>query len=100
MGTKNDPGKYDCYEKAEPDEPMFILLARDPMAPILVELWASLRQQAAGNPSKVAEARQCAAQMQMWKAEQDMSHTHKIEAADPPPLPKPTPENLDPNNVA
>lgn len=26
MGSKNNPGKYDCYEAADPDEPMFILL--------------------------------------------------------------------------
>ena len=41
----------------DPDEPMFVLLARDPLAPILVDLWASLRAHNAGNPAKVAEAR-------------------------------------------
>jgi hypothetical protein len=44
VGTKNDPGKYDCYEKAEPDEPMFVLLARDPLAPQLVRHWALLHR--------------------------------------------------------
>lgn len=29
MGTKNNPGAFDCYANAEPDEPMFVLLARD-----------------------------------------------------------------------
>ena len=67
MGTKNNPGDYDCYEKAESDEPMFVLLARDPLAPILVDLWASLRAHSAGNPSKVQEARQCAESMREWK---------------------------------
>lgn len=43
MGTKNKPGKYDCYANAEPDEPMFVLLARDPLAPFLVSLWAKMR---------------------------------------------------------
>lgn len=43
MGTKIDPGKFDCYEKAEIDEPLFTLLARDPLAPHLVALWAQLR---------------------------------------------------------
>lgn len=43
MGTKNNPGKYDCYAAAEPDEPIFVLLARDPLAPILVSIWSSLR---------------------------------------------------------
>lgn len=49
MTTKNNPGQFDCYEKAAPDEPMFILLARDPVAPALVEAWRALR---AGNPSR------------------------------------------------
>lgn len=31
MGTKNNPGKFDCYDAALPDEPMFVLLARDPV---------------------------------------------------------------------
>ena len=67
MGTKIDPGPYDCYHNAEPDEPMFILLARDPLAPILVEAWASLREHVAGNPSKVAEARACAEDMRRYR---------------------------------
>ncbi len=43
MGTKNNPGKFDCHANAEPDEPMFILLARDPLAPFLTSLWAKVR---------------------------------------------------------
>lgn len=43
MGTKANPGDYDCYEKARPDEPMFVLLARDPIAPFLVSIWSSIR---------------------------------------------------------
>lgn len=64
MGTKLNPGKFDCYDKAEPDEPMFVLLARDPLAPILVQLWADLSE---GNLSKVFEARQCAVSMKDWR---------------------------------
>jgi hypothetical protein len=45
MGTKTNPGKYDCIAKAEPDEPMFTLLARDPVAAHLVSIWAKLRVQ-------------------------------------------------------
>lgn len=30
MGTKSNPTQFDCYANALPDEPMFILLARDP----------------------------------------------------------------------
>lgn len=67
MGSKLKPGKFDCYANAEPDEPMFVLLARDPLAPILVRLWADLREHAAGNPSKVFEARTCAIDMEKWR---------------------------------
>lgn len=43
MGTKNNPGEFDCYANAKPDEPMFILLGRDPSAGALVRLWALIR---------------------------------------------------------
>lgn len=44
MGTKLNPGKFDCYAAALPDEPMFVLLARDPQFFNLVCTWASQRQ--------------------------------------------------------
>jgi hypothetical protein len=40
MGTKNIPGKFDCYANALPDEPMFVLLARDKKAHNIVRSWA------------------------------------------------------------
>lgn len=43
MGTKTHPGQYDCYAKAQADEPMFVLLARDPLAALLVTLWCAIR---------------------------------------------------------
>lgn len=74
MGTKNNPGNFDCYGNADPDEPMFILLARDASAADLVDSWADRRQQeiALGNkPTSdlpmVKEARQCAANMRDWR---------------------------------
>ncbi len=71
MGTKNNPGKFDCYKAAEPDEPMFVLLARDPLAPILVRLWAMMRRlNKPHNPREVekrAEASMCAAEMESWR---------------------------------
>ena len=36
MGTKNNPGDYDCYEMARPDEPIFTLKANDHIAPDVV----------------------------------------------------------------
>jgi len=43
MGTKSNPGKFDCYAKAEPDEPIFTLRAKDPLAANMVRLWMALR---------------------------------------------------------
>jgi len=68
MGTKNNPGSFDCYARADADEPMFVLLGRDPDAPILVESWARGREAIGEDPEKVAEARACAHRMRAWLA--------------------------------
>ena len=68
MGTKNNPAPYDCYTNAEPDEPMFILLARDRNAPELVQRWAEMRERAGEDPAKVQEAFDCAAAMREWRS--------------------------------
>lgn len=68
MGTKNNPGTYDGFAKAEPDEPYFTLLGRDPLAPFLVGLWAGLKS--AHDPSadeaKLKEALETANAMDEW----------------------------------
>jgi hypothetical protein len=67
MGTKNNPGRYDCYHKAEPDEPMFVLLARDPVAATMVRIWIKLRRLVGEyEPDKIAEAKLCADAMEKW----------------------------------
>lgn len=43
MGTKQKPNTYDCLASALPDEPYFVLLARDPHFAELVRLWADRR---------------------------------------------------------
>jgi hypothetical protein len=73
MGTKNNPGAFDCYAAAKPDEPMFILLGRDPMAASLVHLWALARAQLGENPAKVSEALDCATALEAWA--KDMGKT-------------------------
>jgi hypothetical protein len=74
MGTKTNPGKFDCYANALPDEPMFVLLARDPDFARLVNEWCDRRQAdiECGNrpPSdqqSVHEARECAASGAQWR---------------------------------
>lgn len=69
MGTKNNPGAFDCHDKAEPDEPRFILLGRDKHAPTLLWLWASMRELDGEDPAVVKEARECAMDMLKWAAE-------------------------------
>lgn len=76
MGTKNTPGTYDCYANAEPDEPMFILLGRDPDAAELVELWAKKRanrirwnQKPPEDAPMVVEALNCASDMRGYFAQ-------------------------------
>jgi cob(I)alamin adenosyltransferase len=73
MGTKNDPGEFDCYSNAEPDEPMFVLLGRDRSAPTLVRAWARERERLIKLGEKppedlkmVEEAMECAVQMESF----------------------------------
>lgn len=83
MGTKLKPGAFDCYGNALPDEPMFVLLARDPAAPATVNHWAMLRENrlaivveageiapeaAAREAAMLDEARACAMAMRAWRA--------------------------------
>lgn len=74
MGSKNNPGKFDCYQNALPDEPMFVLLGRDPWAPDLVEEWAIKRQRdiilgfrPLEDQAMVDEAQLCAKNMKEWR---------------------------------
>jgi hypothetical protein len=60
MATKNNPGAYDCYANAAPDEPLFVLLGRDRHAPALVRIWARLRALDGEDADKVREAFACA----------------------------------------
>lgn len=75
MTTKLNPGKYDCYARALPDEPYFVLLARDPSAPDLVRSWGdnrrheiNRRHRPESDGAMVHEAYDCARQMEVWRA--------------------------------
>jgi hypothetical protein len=71
MGTKNNPGRFDCYANADADEPMFVLLARDKHAPTLIWLWAALRELDGEDAAKVQEARYCCMAMMEWQRVHD-----------------------------
>ncbi len=82
MGTKTEPGAFDCYENAEPDEPLFVLLARDACAAGVVSAWADARErrlrafegeapvsEIMAELDQIAEARKCALDMLTWRKE-------------------------------
>lgn len=68
MGTKSNPGKHDCYAKAEEDEPMFTLLARDPTAASCVRHWV-MSNIGEISHEKREEALRCARDMDVWQQE-------------------------------
>lgn len=67
MSTKLNPGQFDCYTKLADDEEYFVLRAKDPSAPLLVELWADIRRLQYGPYEKLDEAIACAERMREWK---------------------------------
>lgn len=70
MATKNNPGAFDCYANAEPDEPMFTLLARDSCAAEVVREWARLRVVTGKNSAEdhqIQEALECADAMDTYR---------------------------------
>ena len=69
MATKNNPGAFDCYGRAEPDEPLFVLLGRDKHAPALIWLWATLRELDQEPPEVVEEARAVVGAMINWQVD-------------------------------
>lgn len=78
MATKNNPGTYDCYANAEPDEPMFVLLGRDKHAPLLVRLWAEMRALDGEDRAKIEEAMSCADAMELFRDARQRKKMEKL----------------------
>lgn len=73
-----------CLNKAAEDEPVFVLRAKDPIAPAAVEEWARLAQATGRHePEKIEEARALAQAMREWRTDHVVSNrTHaQAEAA-------------------
>lgn len=65
----SDPNS--CFSKAKEDEPMFVLLARDVMAPDIVREWCRQRIKFLNQSpadEQIKEAMAIAQQMEEWKA--------------------------------
>lgn len=66
----NDPNS--CLNRAEDDEMLFVLRAKDPAAPNVIRFWVQHRYQLGLNcpeDKKVAEALECAAEMSRYQRE-------------------------------
>lgn len=71
--TKTHPGMFRCYEAALPDEPMFVILGRDPAGPATLEFWAQerVRQQKVherDDQDRIKAAIDEAKDMQDWRS--------------------------------
>jgi hypothetical protein len=53
-------------QKVAPDEPIFVLRARDLLAPDTIRYWAMLAKASGVNTAKWQEAQVCAKQMEEW----------------------------------
>lgn len=70
MATKIEPGAFDCYSRAKPDEPMFILLGRDKAAAKAVRYWVLERIKTGKNKAtdhQIIEAYECAQAMEAYE---------------------------------
>jgi hypothetical protein len=65
MSTKRNG--VSCYDKAEMDEPLFVLRAHDILAADAVRAWADLARRHGVREDKVDEALRCAKDMDNWK---------------------------------
>jgi hypothetical protein len=63
MGLKPDK----CYEKAAPDEPVFVLRAQDVLAPSVIRFWADMAGVRGVARAKIEEAYALANQMEQYR---------------------------------
>jgi len=65
MSTKRDGDP--SYDKAELDEPIFVLRAQDTLAPSVVEFWVQVAKARGVPPHKIEDAWLCAVRMRRWQ---------------------------------
>ena len=69
MSSKATDGPDSCYNRALNDEPMFVLLGRDPTAPFVVLFWCKLRtllDPEGKDAAQIAEAHACTTALRDW----------------------------------
>lgn len=68
-----------CLNKAAPDEPVFVLRAKDPLAGMTVRHWATMAT-GTHEPEKLKEALELAQRMEAWRAQNVHEAPKAIEA--------------------
>jgi hypothetical protein len=63
---ENIENRFSCLNKADLDEPIFVLRGQDKLAPVAVRLWAELAAILNCGKEKVYEAREVANKMEIW----------------------------------
>jgi hypothetical protein len=78
MATKSTATSDECYNRLEPDEPYFCLMARDPDFEVMVRTWALHRRMQISSGARentlqenhqIAEALNCAQDGKAWREE-------------------------------
>jgi hypothetical protein len=57
-----------CYDKAHPNEPLFVLRAQDLSAPSIVRHWVLAAERGGVNLEKIRDALRVADEMEAWQA--------------------------------
>lgn len=56
-----------AFNRAALDEPLFVLCARDPLAPALVRMWVGIAKLFGRRGTPIDDARMTAVEMEVWR---------------------------------
>lgn len=74
VASKADPSPFEAFAKAEPDEPYFTLLGRDPLSTSTIAWWVTMARTMELHPSEqVDEAERIAAAMDRWRTAKEQT---------------------------
>lgn len=85
METKAHPNPNGCLARALPDEPFFVLLARDQTAPATIRWWSDARAQLGvegerkQDAEQLSEALDTAVAMELWRLQNDGTWREEID---------------------
>ena len=69
MATKKEELETGCLSRVADDELVFVLRAKDVLAPVVIRIWAVLARAGGARLPKVREAEVLAGEMESWQRE-------------------------------